>query len=112
MNLKLTKEKDVPLLARKRLNFEIDYPGKRTPSNGEMKKDIASLQKVKEELIAIRHIYPKFGRCKAKIIAHIYNNVEDLKKYEPKNKKEEKPAEAAPATPAVLLSRSTLQPTR
>ncbi|MBU4501144.1 MAG: hypothetical protein KKA79_01015 [Nanoarchaeota archaeon] len=101
MNLKLLKEKDVPLLVRKRLSFEVEYPGDKTPSRDDIKKNIASTQKVKEDLVAVRHIYPRFGRCKAKIIAHVYNNVEDVKKYEPKNKKEEKKAaEGATEAPA------------
>ncbi len=101
MNLKLIKEKDVPLLARKRLSFEIEYPGDKTPSRDDIKKTIASTQKVKEDLVAIRHIYPRFGRCNAKIIAHVYNNAEDVKKYEPtKSKKEKKKAEATSEAPA------------
>ena len=95
MNIKLIKEREAPLLSRKRLIFEIDYSGSRTPSKRDIKKTVASLQKVKEDLVSIRHIYPRFGSCKAKIITHIYKTPQDLKKYEPQKKKEEK-AEAAP----------------
>jgi len=99
MNIKLVKEVQVPLLARKRLSFEIDYPGSKTPSKDEIKKTIAGLQKVKEELVSVRHIYPRFGKCKAKIITHIYNKVEDLKKYEPTTKKEKKKEETPKEAP-------------
>lgn len=100
MNIKLIKETEAPLLSRKRLNFEVTYPGSKTPSKEDIKKTIASLQKVKEDLVAIRHIYPKFGESKAKIIAHVYNNAGDLKKYEPKTRKEGKAEEKQEAAPA------------
>jgi len=99
MNIKLIKEHEAPLLSRKRLNFEIDYSGSKTPSKDDVKKTVASLQKVKEELVAVRHVYPRFGKSQAKIIVHIYKTLQDLKKYEPKSKKKksepaaEKPAE-------------------
>ncbi len=99
MKLTLIKELEAPLLARKRLNFEVDYSGSKTPSKEEVKKTIAVLQKVKEELISIRHIYPRFGKCKAKAIVHIYKTLQDLKKYEPKRKKEGKKAKSAVEQP-------------
>ena len=97
MNIKLIKEREAPLLARKRLSFEIDYSGSKTPSKDDVKKTVASLQKIKEDLVAVRHIYPRFGSSKAKIIVHIYKTLKDLKRYEPKIKKKEKKAEGAPA---------------
>ena len=101
MKIKLIKENKAPLLARKRLTFEIDYPGSKTPSKDEIKKTIATLQKVKEELIAVRHIYQKFGKNQAKIIAHFYSTLKDLERYEPKSKKEEKKEEKkVESTPA------------
>jgi len=101
MKFTLINENDVPLLSRKRLKFEVDYSGSKTPSNDEVKKSIATLQKVKEDLIEIRHIYPRFGESKAKVIVHIYKTAADLKKYGVKVKKpkeakaEDKPAEAS-----------------
>jgi len=100
MNAKLIKEVDAPLLARKVLSFEINYSGSKTPSNEEVKKTVASLQKVKEELVIVKHIHPSFGKGKAETVVYVYNTVQDLKNYEPKvkgkkaeGKKEEKPKE-------------------
>lgn len=98
MNIKLVKEAEAPLLSRKVLSFEIEYSGSKTPSKEDVRKTIASLQKVKEELVVVKHVYPRFGKSKAEIIAHVYNAIQDLKNYEPKPKKEgkkkaEKPAE-------------------
>lgn len=95
MNIKLIKEAEAPLLSRRRLSFEVDYPGSKTPSKDVIKKAISTLQKVKEELVAVRHIYPKFGECKAKIIVHLYNNLKDLQRHEPKKKIAK--SESAPA---------------
>ncbi|MBM3200583.1 hypothetical protein FJZ53_06610 [Candidatus Woesearchaeota archaeon] len=105
MNLKILKETDSPLLCRKVLNFEVEYSGSRTPKKEEVKKLIAVAQKVKEDLVVVKHVYPKFGEAKARIIAHVYNTLNDLQKYEPKKKskseagekKAEKPKEKADA---------------
>lgn len=96
MNAKLIKEVESPLLSRKVLSFEINYSGSKTPSKEDVKKTIASLQKVKEELVVVKHVYPNFGKGKAETIAYVYNNLQDLEKYEPKSKKgkkSEKPVE-------------------
>lgn len=93
MNIKLVKEITAPLLSRKALNFEIDYSGSKTPSKEDVRKTVAALQKVKEELVVVKHVYPKFGKGKAEIIVNIYNTLQDLKKYEPKPRKEKQKVE-------------------
>ena len=90
MDIKILEEKEVPLLARKKLILEVSYPTSSTPSNDSVKKSIASLLKIKEELVALRHIYPKFGEGKAKVIANIYKNLKDLKEIEEIKKKAKK----------------------
>ncbi|MDP2908080.1 MAG: hypothetical protein Q8O03_09190, partial [Nanoarchaeota archaeon] len=72
----------------------------KTPSKEDVRKTIASLQKVKEELVVVKHVYPSFGKGKAETIVYVYNTLQDLKNYEPKvkgkkaaEKKEEKPKE-------------------
>ena len=95
MNVKLVKEVEAPLLSRKVLNFEINYSGSKTPSKEDVRRTISSLQKVKEELVVVNHVYPSFGKSKAETIVYVYNTLQDLKNYEPKvkGKKAEKPAE-------------------
>ena len=88
MNLKKLDERDMPLLNRKRVNFMIEFSGP-TPNKKDILKDISTNLKTKEDLIAIRHIYQKFGLNKAKVIVNVYNKVEDLKDFEPKKKKVE-----------------------
>ncbi len=97
MNAKIISETDAPLMSRKRLDFEINYSGSRTPSKEEVRKAIAAAQKVKEELVVVKHIYPAFGSSKAKVIAHVYNALQDVQKFEPKKK--EKKAETVAEKP-------------
>lgn len=81
MDLEIKKERDTPLLSRKRVTLIAEYEGA-TPKRIDMRKDVAKKLDVEEKLVILKHIYTKFGSQKAKIIAHIYNNEEDLKKIE------------------------------
>jgi ribosomal protein S24E len=101
--MKILYKREMPLLSRTRVGIEIEHPGKETPSKSSIKKEVASILKVKEELISIRHIYSKYGKTKSKVIVHIYNTLEDLKRIEglkEEPKKEEKPQEQAPVQEA------------
>ena len=68
------KENDMALLGRKRIKFEIEHLGASTPSKNLIKEEIAKKYSTKPELVAIRHIYTKYGQSKARIIAHIYKD--------------------------------------
>ena len=81
MNIKLIKEKDNPLLSRKRVTFEGDVENS-TPSRLKLKEHVAKSLKTDGEKVIIRHIYTRFGSKKIKVIAHVYNSVEDLKNTE------------------------------
>ncbi len=102
MNLKILKQKESPLLSRNRITAEVTFKGG-TPSKDNLKKELASKLKAKEDLIEIRHIYGKFGEERAKIIAHVYENEKVMKalvhrkKVKEAKKEEVKPAEAAAA---------------
>ena len=86
--MRITSQKEMPLLARKRINFEIDHVEAATPSRESLKNKVAEQEKVKPELVSIRHIYPKFGQHTSKVIAHIYQDEKTLKFLEtPKGKK-------------------------
>lgn len=107
MELQITKQRDTPLLSRKRVTCMIEYAAA-TPSRLEFKKIVAKQLKAPEELVIIKHIYTRFGQKKAKVIVHVYNDkkemelIEDeylLKKHQPKKAEAEK-AEEKPAAPA------------
>jgi small subunit ribosomal protein S24e len=70
MKLDIIKERDTPLLSRKRVTISIEYEGA-TPSRLDLKKEVAKKVGSKEDLTIIKHVYTRFGRQKAKVIAHI-----------------------------------------
>ncbi len=82
MTLQILKEKETPLLARKRITVLATFENA-TPSRAQLRKEIASLTKSTEQLVLIKHIYTKFGNPQAKVICHIYQNEQDIKKLEP-----------------------------
>jgi small subunit ribosomal protein S24e len=83
MELEVKSKKETPLLSRTRVNASITYKGA-TPSLLDVKQKITSALKVKDNLVAVRHVYTKFGAEKAKVIAHVYEKHDDLMKMEDK----------------------------
>ncbi len=88
--MKRLEVKEFPLLARKRISYELEHIKKGTPKRDDVKKEIAKDLKVDETLISIRHIYPHFGVEKAKVIAHVYKSKEEFERFEKINKREKK----------------------
>ena len=112
MDIKIVKEKDTPLLSRKRVTIYAQYKGA-TPSRPELQGEIAKKLKTKPDLVVLRHIYTRFGQERSKIIVHIYNDTKTMvmlegqalvDKHKPKGSaekkqkesKEEKPSEEQP----------------
>ncbi len=81
MNLELLKEKEVPILSRKRYTYILEAE-KATPSRLELLKEIAKKLNTAEKLIVIKHIYSQYGSSKVKVIVNAYKKEEDLKKFE------------------------------
>jgi len=97
MELKILKERETPLLSRKRYTIEITEEGA-TPSRKQIRDMVALKLKADPELTIVKHIYPRYGLEKSRCIVNIYENAEDMKRYEDegllkKHAKEEKPAE-------------------
>lgn len=87
--MKVIQEKESPLLERKTLILEIEYPKAPPLSRPDVKKKIAEKFKVNENLIAIQKIKTRFGGKYLKIICNIYKNKELLKKLEKPKKKDQ-----------------------
>ncbi|MBT7903292.1 hypothetical protein HN587_05495 [Candidatus Woesearchaeota archaeon] len=81
MDLKILKERDTPLLSRKRITAMLDFNGP-TPSRVDIRTEISKKLGVEKALTIIKHIYPRFGSSKAKIIAHIYSDKAEMEKIE------------------------------
>lgn len=89
------KETEMPLLARKRIKFELEHPNACTPSRATIKEEIAKKYSTQPQLVAIRHVYSRFGLQKARVIAHIYQDENTLKLLEPPKGKKSEPKKKA-----------------
>ncbi|MBU0756821.1 MAG: hypothetical protein KKF44_02040 [Nanoarchaeota archaeon] len=104
MELELIKEKELPLLSRKRASFWYKESGA-TPSRKNLIKEIAKRFKANEDLVIIKHIYPQFGSSKAKVLVHIYDDKKKMDFFEHKALlKKHVFKEAAKAEPAAEKS--------
>lgn len=95
MDIKNLKETEMSLLARKRVKFELEHPNSCTPSRISLKEQIAKKYDTKPELVAIRHVYTRFGTQKVKVIANVYQDEKTLKYLEPPKGKKSEPKKAA-----------------
>ena len=101
MDLELIKEREMPLMSKKRYSFYLTFKGV-TPTRNDIKGSVAKKVNSDPALTVIKHIYNRYGVEKAKIIANVYSKKEDMERFEEKStlkkheaKKEEKPAEEA-----------------
>jgi small subunit ribosomal protein S24e len=99
MDLQLLKERDTPLLSRKRFTFDLMFKGA-TPSRKQIRDAIAKKVKAEPDLTVVKHIYTRYGIETARVIAQVYSKKEDMLKLEDKGlldkhteKKEEKAEE-------------------
>lgn len=90
MNVQILKQEESLLLGRQRVSALITFEGGSTPSILDFKKALAVTLKQKEEHVAVRHIYQRFGRAEAKVIAHVYASRSDLEHLEKLKKAERK----------------------
>jgi len=100
--MEIIERKPTELLNRENIVARVEFEGA-TPSRAQLKNQLATKLKAKEELVVVRKINTAFGKSLAIVKAHIYKNEADMKKIEGKSalkrnaKKEEKKEEAAPA---------------
>lgn len=71
------------LLRRNDIKMLVDYDGA-TPKRAELLKLIADYLKVSEDRIAIVKMENLFGQHRLSVHCHVYDTVEDKKKYERK----------------------------
>ena len=81
VKLEVQKERDTPLLCRKRVVLTAEYSGP-TPSRLQFRKEIANKLSADESLVVVRHIYTRFGKQKCKLIVHVYSDEKNMKLYE------------------------------
>lgn len=97
--MKITHKTEKPLLERTEIVAELE--GTVTPSNVDVKKQVASKMNVSEDVIVMKKIATDFGSTKLVVSAYIYKDVKAKAKFEPKTSKvreaEKKAKEAAAA---------------
>ncbi|MBI2549059.1 hypothetical protein HYW21_06950 [Candidatus Woesearchaeota archaeon] len=81
MDLKLVTKKDVPLLARTEVQYDLTYTGT-TPSRVDIKKEVCTHQQWNSEQVVVKHIEPVFGFGKAKVTVFCYQTAKDLAQIE------------------------------
>ena len=77
--MKSIKDEKNSVLPRREIVLESSHASKPTPNNSEVMEEVSKLLKCKKDLIIIKKIDTKFGSNIAKIKAHIYDNIEDMK---------------------------------
>jgi ribosomal protein S24E len=106
MDIEIIKEVETPLLNRKRVTLNYSSQDGKTLSRKEAVKEVSKKLGVKEDQIAIRHIYTQFGQRISRIIVNVYKDAKTMEKYEAegilvkqglKEAKPKNPAQAAKA---------------
>ena len=85
MKCEIVTKIDNPLLKRVEIAGNITFNAA-TPSNKDIKKELAAQMKSKEENVQVKNIYTAFGESTANFSAYVYKSEEDLKKYTPVTK--------------------------
>merc|ERR1712232_1316134 len=83
--IRTRKFKNNPLLARKQFVLDIIHPGMANVSKKDLAKKLASMYKVKDDqCIQLFGFKTQFGGGRSAGFGLIYDNVDKLKKFEPK----------------------------
>lgn len=98
MKLEIKSDINNHLIGRKEIRGVLIFD-KVTPSNADVKKEIAAKLNVSEDIIVNKHIYTQYGETSAEFLVYVYDSKENLARYEPKTKKQ-KEAEAKAAESA------------
>ncbi len=91
MTVAITKKRDEPLLDK--IKIEALWTGEKNAVKSDVAKDLAKQLSTSEELVAVEHMYPRFGERGVHIVASAYARPETKKFF----KKKEKKAPAAPS---------------
>ncbi len=89
-NFSIMQERDFPLLNRKSFLIKAEFIQKPTPTNADIKKNIATFLKTEETRIAVKQIKQGFGMGTAEVTVYVYKDEKSLKAIE-EIKKKKKP---------------------
>ena len=100
MEIKITSQKENPLLKRKEVQFDVEHNTGSTPPRLEVRRAVASALKSNVDLVFIKKFVAKTGTHTAAGAANLYESVDQAKLIEPeyimkRNIPPEKPKEEA-----------------
>lgn len=79
----IVEERYNPLIKRYELKIRVAHVGEGTPSRGLIKLALAKLYNRDAKLVVIRNIFTEYGLQVSLVEAHIYDNEERLRLFEP-----------------------------
>ena len=86
MKVNIISKENNPLLKRRELTFSIEHAQTGgTPNRAEVSKQLASLLKIKPELVYVKNVETKTGTMVANGEANVYDSIEQAKLVEPKH---------------------------
>ena len=84
MEVKINATSDNKLLERKEVEAEVSFAGP-TPKKHDIKEAIAHKIGANPELVVLREVGNEYGRKTVKVSAHVYTDMDKLKKVEPEH---------------------------
>ncbi|MCD6323767.1 MAG: 30S ribosomal protein S24e [Desulfurococcales archaeon] len=81
--LHVLEERHNKVIGRLEISGVVTHVGKGTPSRGVVRSAIAKIYGKDESLVVIKYIKSEYGMGRSKIKAHIYENEDRLKLFEP-----------------------------
>jgi len=91
MNVQKIQERKNALLSRREITGVITFTGA-TPSNNEVRKQLATKLSADEKLVVIKQVLTEYGDATAEISAVVYDSEDVKKTLEPKVKEKKKKA--------------------
>ncbi|MFO7967828.1 MAG: 30S ribosomal protein S24e [Archaeoglobaceae archaeon] len=84
MEVTVEKDNQNHVLRRKEVHFKVKFDAQ-TPSRRDLKQKLAGLYATNSENVVIDYVKSEFGMGEANSYAKIYDNTDDLKKFESKH---------------------------
>jgi len=85
MEVKIIERNENKLLNREEIYAVVEHPNGATPKREEIRKKLAAMLGVAENLIVIQKILSVYGLPISRVFAHVYKDEDTLKKLEPKH---------------------------
>ncbi len=82
LDIEITSKNDNKLLDRQEINVRVGFSAQ-TPNRKEIREGIGGKLAADPANVVLREVVNEFGQKQIRVLAHVYNDVEKLKKNEP-----------------------------